>query len=233
MRFFAAVLGDIRYQLKYGFYFLYAFFSAIYIAALLLCPAEYKGIVGAVVILSDPAMLGCFFIGGIWLMEKSEGLHKFYGISPLHPMEYILSKGLSLALISTLSALLITWIGLRDMKQGVLLSVGILVGSAFFTVAGLIIASYSRSVNHYMLLLAPLELLIATPLLLMAFGITHPILDMLPGLALWHIISYSVGVTPLLNGGSYLILAVWLIAALVLAKHRIPKAMLLEGGEKG
>ena len=34
MRLLNALKNDIRFQMKYGFYFLYAFFSAVYIAVL-------------------------------------------------------------------------------------------------------------------------------------------------------------------------------------------------------
>jgi len=60
MRFLSTLLNDVRFQVKYGFYFLYAFFSSIYIAVLLVCPQEYKKIAAAIIILSDPAMLGSF-----------------------------------------------------------------------------------------------------------------------------------------------------------------------------
>ena len=107
MRFFHALKNDIRFQIKYGFYFLYAFFSGVYIAVLLLIPSQYKIMAASLIILTDPAMLGVFFTGGIWLLEKGEGLHRFWSASPLRPCEYILSKSISLAILSTISADLI------------------------------------------------------------------------------------------------------------------------------
>ena len=77
MKFFNALKNDIRFQIKYGFYFLYAFFSLIYMAVLWIMPSEYKNMTASLIILTDPAMLGIFFIGGIWLLEKREGLHRF------------------------------------------------------------------------------------------------------------------------------------------------------------
>lgn len=232
MRFVCTFLNDVRYQIKYGFYFLYAFFSAVYIAVLFLCPPEYKKLIASIIVLTDPAMLGSFFIGGIWLLEKGEGLHGFWGISPLRPTEYILSKALSMAVISTVSADLIVLIGIREITDYFALTIGILTGSMIFTVIGLVVASYARSVNHYMLLISPLEIILALPLILAAFGFTHPVLNLLPGMALWNMIGNSVGISDKGSVWALLILVLWLMAAVLYANIRIPKAMRAEGGEK-
>lgn len=226
------LVNDIRYQMKYGFYFLYAFFNAIYIVALFLCPHEYRKAVASIIVLTDPAMLGSFFIGAIWLLEKGEGLHSYWGISPLRPMEYILSKAMSLAIISTVSADLIMIIGLREMVNYFALSISVFIGSMVFTTIGLLVASHARSVNHYSLLVAPLEVFVALPPIIAAFGLTHPVLDILPGMALWRVISYAIGMTSRIEIWMYLILALWIGIALFLASGRISKAMQIEEGEK-
>lgn len=232
MRFLSALLNDIRYQIKYGFYFLYAFFSAVYITALLICPQEYKRTAASIIILSDPAMLGSFFIGGIWLLEKSEGLHKYWGISPLRTFEYILSKAISLALISTVTANLIAVIGLQHDINYATLSLSTFVGSMVFTTIGLIIATYARSVNQYMILVSPLGIITTIPPILAAFGISHPAFDVSPGMALWHFINYSLGKASTIEIWIFLILSLWLCVAFLLANGRILFAMQMEGGEK-
>ncbi|MCL1917870.1 MAG: ABC transporter [Peptococcaceae bacterium] len=232
MRFFSALKGDIRYHIKYGFYFLYMFISALYIIGLFMCPYEYKGFAASIIILTDPAMLGSFFIGGIWLLERQEGLHRFWGISPLKPLEYVLSKAVSLAFISALSAVLIVAIGLQETHNYLLLTASVFMGSVVFNIIGLIIASYARSVNHYMLIAIPPVTLLTVPSLLTAFGSIHPLLEISPGTALWRMIGYSLGIadTP--------VLWVWgvqvLFAALGLyyANCRIPAAMQTEGNQK-
>lgn len=232
MRYFAALVGDIRYQAKYGFYFLYAFISAVYAVVLLVCPLEYRKIVASVIILTDPAMLGAFFIGGIWLLEKSEGLHSFWGISPLKPIEYVLSKAVSLAIISTLAANVIAFAGLRENANYLLLSFCTFIGAMIFTLIGLLLASYARSVNHYMLIATlPLTILL-TPPIMAAFGISTPILDLTPGMALWRVICYSIGLSDAADCWMFVILFAWLGISIVLANKRIPPAMQIEGAEK-
>ncbi len=232
MRVFAATRNDMRYQAKYGFYLLYVLISALYVGVLMACPKEYRGVVASVIVLTDPAMLGTFFIGGIWLLEKSEGLHRFYLIAPLRGFEYIGAKAVSLAVISTLAADAIVLAAFGVSANYLLLSAAILLGSATFTTIGLWVASFSKSLNHYMLLAVPLETFIALPPVLAAFGITHPALNALPGMAAWQLIRASIGFVdaphPLLL---FACLLIWLVFGLVLAVKRLPKAMQSDTGE--
>jgi fluoroquinolone transport system permease protein len=195
-------------------------------------PPEYKKTAASIIILSDPSMLGCFFIGGIWLLEKSEGLHKFWETSPLRSLEYVLSKALSLAFISTLVAALIALIGLKSDVNYIVLSFSVFAGSMVFTVIGLIAATYARSVNHYMLLITPVLTVMITPPILAAFGIVHPAFAISPGTALWHFIIFSVGGTSAVGVWAYLMLLIWLGFMLYFANRRIPAAMQAEGGDK-
>lgn len=232
MRLFSAFANDVRYQVKYGFYFIYALITALYIVILFIIPVEYKKTVASVIILTDPAMLGTFFIGGIWLLEKGEGLHNYWGISPLRPVEYILSKAVSLSVISTLAAGLIVFIGLKKQADYLILCISVFIGSMVFTSFGLWIASYARSVNHYMIIVTPLEIFISLPPILEAFGLSLPFFDVLPGVALWRMIGHSIGI----NSGEtiwlYIILILWLGIALLLTTKRIPVTMQTEGGER-
>ena len=232
MRFLSTLATDIRYQVKYGFYLLYAFISVLYTAVMLVCPHEYKGMVASIVILTDPSMLGMFFIGGIWLLETEEGLHKFWEISPLRPIEYILSKSVSLAVISTLSTDIIVLIGLHEARNYFLLSLSVLTGSMIFTLIGLLTATYARSVNHYLLISSLPGIVFMAPPILAAFGISHPFFDLFPGSALWRMISYYLGVTDKIQIWLWLVLVLWLVIALLVTNKRIPAAMQHQGGEK-
>lgn len=232
MRFTSALLNDIRYQFKYGFYMLYTVISAIYVGALLLCPNEYRSKAASIVILTDPAMLGMFFIGGIWLLEKEEGLHRFWKISPLRPIEYIVSKAISLSLISTVAAVIIALAGVGRGISLIQLAAGVFFGAFVFNIIGLITASYASSVNRYMIIATPPALLLSTPPVLAAFGISHPLFDAVPGMALWRIISDSIGM-PVKSGiVHWAILLLWALLALLFAQKRIPQAMLTEAGEQ-
>jgi fluoroquinolone transport system permease protein len=233
MRFLRALANDARYQARYGFYLVYALVSSLYALALRICPAQYRAAAASVIILTDPAMLGTFFIGGIWLLERQEGLHGFWGVSPLRPMEYVASKALSLSAISTLSSAYIGLLGLREKADYPLLLSGVFAGSAVFTTIGLLIATYARSVNHYILIASFPAVFLAAPPTLAAVGVaTHPALGIMPGMALWRLIGDAVGSAGETAPWAWPVLALWLGAALLCAGMRIPKAMQPEGGEK-
>lgn len=229
MRFLNALLNDVRFQMKYGFYFLYAFFCAVYIAVMMITPPEYKNMVVSLIILTDPAMLGVFFIGGIWLLEKGEGLHRFWSISPLRPMEYILSKSVSLAILSMVSSDLIVWIGMGSKVRFLFLSFCVFTGAVVFNLIGLAVASFAHSVNHYMLLVILPTVFLSIPPVLTAFGLTHPLLEIFPGTALWHMIADSIDRTRNINGLRGLVLIFWFGLLLIYVKKRICTALQSEG----
>lgn len=231
MRLISSTLNDIRYQAKYGFYFLYAFITVLYVVILALVSAEYKNMVASIILLTDPAALGFFFIGGIWLLEKDEGVHKFYSISPLRPMEYCLAKMTSLGIISTLSGVLIAVLAVPLDTNFLLLAVGMFFGSGIFTLLGLLFSTYAKSVNHYMIINILPETVMIVPAVLTAFGITHPLFELFPATMLWHVIELSIK-GEAVNIFYILGLLLWLCIALLIANYRVPVALQSEGGGK-
>ncbi|NDL66594.1 ABC transporter [Anaerotalea alkaliphila] len=222
------LVQDVRYQAKYGFYFLYAVMSAFYIGILLLLPPQWRPLGVAVAILTDPAMLGFFFIGGIWLLEQGEGLHGMFAVLPQRPGEYVLSKALSLGILSVLAALVIAVLVGADADYP-LLALAVLLGSGVFTLAGLTIATYARSVNHYMLVGTPPMFLFMVPPVLTLFGVSHPSFAVLPGMQLYELLRLCVGLESQWSAGVLFSgIATWLAAAIYVALWRIPQA--LRGG---
>lgn len=65
MRAWRLTVGDIRFQWKYGFYAVYAIFTAVYLLALSVVPISARRVVAAVMIFTDPAAMGLFFMGAI------------------------------------------------------------------------------------------------------------------------------------------------------------------------
>ncbi len=231
MRLAQALRNDIRYQIRYGFYFLYVFITLLYAAIIVLVPEEYKSLTAAVIIMSDPAMLGFFFIGGIWLLESGEGVHKFYAVSPLTPIEYIMSKTISLSLISTLSALGIMIVGVREVSSYPFLLAGVFIGSMIFTILGMLAGTFSRTVNHYLLISVPAEIFIVVPPILAVFKVQFPVLEVFPGTLLWRLISEAMGpMNPLTCILLLLSLLTWLGFAILVSYKRISTALLEEGG---
>lgn len=188
MRLLLVIKNDIRYQVRYGFYFIYFLLTVVYILILhQINDPVIKSLVGTLIILSDPAVLGYFFIGGIWLLEKEEGLHSYTAIAPLKNSEYVLSKIISLGFVSTFSAIIITgitmsWVNLLVLTGTVFLS------SCFFTLIGLLLATLAKTVNSYLMISVPPALLLLSPSVLSLFGINVPFAAIIPGTLVFNLI---------------------------------------------
>jgi len=151
MRFLQALKQDIRYQFRNGFYYVYLFVSIIYIVILFKLPNEIQGIVTAMVIFSDPAMLGFFFIGAIILLEKEENIFEALFITPLRVKEFIGARIFSLTAISLLTSFLIAIVVRGFAFNYILLFISLCLTAIFFTLQGLTIAVVTKTVNEYLI----------------------------------------------------------------------------------
>lgn len=170
MRWRSLVLFDIRFQVKYGFYFLYAILTVVYRSVLLALPENWREKAAALLIFSDPAAMGLFFMGAIILLEKSQHTPCAFAVSPVRAEEYILAKVVSLSGISlVVAAALSLPAGARHLC--VVLS-GTLISSVIFTLLGIIIATKAVSLNQFILWTVPIEILCFVPAVLHVFQIT-------------------------------------------------------------
>jgi fluoroquinolone transport system permease protein len=147
----AALIQDIHFQWRQGFYYAYMLITLIYIIFMNYLPDSYKPMTAVLIVFSDPSALGFFFIGGIVLLEKGQGVMDHIFVTPLRSKEYIISKVLSLSLLSLLSSSVIhiTALGVRSLTFSFIL--GVLLTSWFFTLIGLGIAIRCRTLNGFFL----------------------------------------------------------------------------------
>lgn len=157
MRFRNLFLWDIRFQARYGFYLLYTFLTILYAAFIFALPVAAKEKAAPVLIFSDPAAMGLFFMGAIVLLEKSQRVTAFMSITPVKACEYVASKVLSLSAISVVVAVILsTASGSRAVLP---VAVGTLLGSAMFTLCGVIVATRIVSLNQFILATVPVEII--------------------------------------------------------------------------
>lgn len=170
MRLGSLLLWDIRFQSKHGFYFLYAVLTVIYTIALFAVPESWKEKTAAILIFSDPASMGLFFMGAIVLLEKSQHTPCAFAVSPVCPMEYIIAKVSSLSAISLVVAAILALSASVNNLHIVLL--GTALSSAIFTLLGMIIATKIISLNQFILWTVPIEIVCFVPAILHLFKIT-------------------------------------------------------------
>ena len=163
MRLIHAVSADMRFQMKQGFYLVYVIITIMYLIILSFLPPDILSIALPLVVFSDPSVLGLFFIGGIILLEKTQGVLMVLVVSPLRTIEYILSKVISLTIISVLAAFAITIFNNYGSINWVLLLLSTILTSGLFTMSGIMINAGCNTVNQYMLKTIPYMLLFILP----------------------------------------------------------------------
>ncbi len=198
-RFARALVNDVRFQYRYGFYLLYLVVSVVYAGMLLAIPQGFRPLAAALVLFSDPAALGLFFMGGIVLFEKSERTLDFLFVSPFTPGEYLCAKVLSLAVISTLAGLAMVTVSIPGRFSPFILAGGLFAGSVLFSLLGLAIAGRVRSLNRFFMAIAPLTLVLWVP----PFMVLGQIMNLwrLPGPPeLWELHPGTALLSVMLNG---------------------------------
>ena len=220
---------DLQFQWRHGFYAAYVFVSLIYILLLRQLPAGWQERAAATFLFSDPAGLGFFFVGGIFLLERSEGLHGALFTAPVTVRAYLTAKALSLSLLSILAGLAIAYFGVRQVVHWPALLFGLGSGSVFFTLLGIGTAVRCHSVNQYLLVAISFSPLYA------------PILqtwDVLPDHFLWYL-SPGRGILALLESAvlgrivsPWAILSIlgWLIVVVYWCEQRFRQHVLSEMG---
>lgn len=178
MRMRNLILWDIRFQARYGFYLLYGFLTLLYLVLLLSLPQSWKTNAAAVLIFSDPAAMGLFFMGAIVLLEKSQRVNPAFAVSPLKAIEYVISKVVSLGMIALLVAAVLTWPVNRSALPGILL--GTAISSVLFTLLGMIIAVKITSLNQFILATIPFEIIIFIPAVVHLSGNTNAVMKIYP-----------------------------------------------------
>lgn len=162
-RLFTSIKADFLFQLRHGFYYVYAVLTLVYLVLLSQFSENVISVMLPIVIYTDPAVLGLFFIGGIVLLEKEQGILALLYITPLKVLEYILSKVITLTIISLIAGISIAYITYGGRINFVLLISGIILTSVFFTLFGFIISTRAKSVNHYIVLVGPMMALFFLP----------------------------------------------------------------------
>ena len=169
MRFKNLFFWDMKFQARYGFYLLYTFLTILYAVVIFALPLAFKGKTAALLIFSDPASMGLFFMGAIVLLEKSQRVTSFLSVSPLTAFEYVCSKVLSLNAIALVVAVILTLVS----KSASLLSVlaGTFLAGTIFTLCGIMVATKITSLNQFILATVPVEIVGFVPAILRVFGV--------------------------------------------------------------
>ncbi len=225
MRLRSLFLLDMRFQAKYGFYFLYAILTVIYTIILFALPENWREKAATILIFSDPASMGLFFMGAIVLLEKSQHTPCAFAVSPVRPMEYVIAKISSLSAISFVVAAILALAASVDRLHIVLF--GTIASSVIFTLLAIIIATKIISLNQFILWTVPIEIVCFVPAILHLFKITPAWLRYYPINVCMEMVS---GHTPSAIG-IFIVIAL-IVILLVFSKNCVLKMWSSMGGVK-
>ncbi len=182
---------DFRMEKSYGIFAAYGFIIAIYVAILYLAADRIPAWVVAVIIYTDPTVLGFFFLGGMMMLEKSENVRQALAMTPVSAREYILSKFLTLTLVALIAVALLGW--LSGKANMVLLLVSVIPASLFFVSIGVLVARRMKTVTGYLIGSIPIIVPLVAPMFLVLID-PFPIgLNLIPTTAQFWLMLVAMG----------------------------------------
>ncbi|ABR47678.1 ABC-2 type transporter [Alkaliphilus metalliredigens QYMF] len=189
MRILNALKADMRFQFKQGFYFVYVILTLMYMILISQFPHGFTSYAVPIVIFTDPSFIGFFFIGGIVMLEKVQGILQYLVVTPLRPREYLISKVISLTLLAEVAGFAIAYVTYKAPFNWILLFIGIFLTAAFFTLYGFVVAASCNTINEYFIKMIPYMLGLMIPTL---YYFTYPnvwILRLLPSVAGFNLVN--------------------------------------------
>ena len=226
MRLGRLICGDIHFQWKYGFYFIYFILTVLYVCGIAALPEHWKTDIASIMIYSDPAAMGLFFMGAIVLLEKSQKVLNAMVVSPVKISEYILSKTVALIAISTVIALILGVVSGSNHLLGI--AVGTALTSAIFTMLGIIAATKISNLNQFLIVIMPIEIVCFVPPIVGLFVELPYIFCLFPFTACMNLIT---GKSILLSFDMVLVIAT-LIILYIVARHTVEHMWKSLGGVK-
>jgi fluoroquinolone transport system permease protein len=140
---------DVRLQYRNGIYAAYAVVIALYAALLLSIGQVLPAWVPALIIFTDPAALGFFFLGALLMLEKSEGVRTALAASPVTAADYLTGKMVTLVGMSLASCLLLVPF-IHQVAHPTLLLLSVALTAIQYVGIGVPIALRFKTVNEYL-----------------------------------------------------------------------------------
>ena len=220
------IKNDLMFLVKYRIAFLYVVFTLLYLGILFAIPSTWRDTAGILMIFSDPAAMGLFFMGAIVLFEKSQRVLNTIAITPVNPYIYVLSKLFAIGIISLIVALILGFAS-GVIKNILFFTISIFLCSCLFSSLGLIISANATTLNDFILSAIPYQLIINIPAFAYILGLKYA----------WMLIHPGVAVIEIVQGGSFILIAffsliLWTVAVTLFTCKFISKKLLHMGGIK-
>jgi fluoroquinolone transport system permease protein len=161
----ASIVCDIRLQLRNGFYYAATFVAVFWALALSRISPDVLTLWMPVFILSNILINTFYFMAGLVLLEKAEGTLIAQSVTPLQSWEYLVSKVISLTLVSVCESFVIVIFGYGAGFSPVVFLFGVMCSAVLFALTGFLLVIRYDSVNEFLFPSFLFTLLFAPPFL--------------------------------------------------------------------
>lgn len=226
MRLKNLILSEFLFLWKYGIIALYVIFSIIYLCLLVAIPTSARGVTVVLLVFTDPAAMGLFFMGAVVLLEKSQHVESSLSVSPIKIEEYIIAKILPMMTVGCIVAVILC---LYANVNILLVIIGVAFSSVLFSLCGLSVGANIKSLNGFMIATVPFEIILCVPPILYLFGVIQR------GIWLFH---PGVSAIYLISGKSeqwyFAIMSIilWIFPIFICCKKAVAKSFVTMRGVK-
>jgi fluoroquinolone transport system permease protein len=155
------IFHDARLQRRYYIWAAYGIVVGLYAALLYFGGEAIPAWAAAMVIASDPAVLGFFFLGGLMLLEKAETARMALAMTPVSAADYLVAKTVTLTAVALIAVIALGLLMRFSIDWPVYLASVTLISIEFIGI-GAALALRFKTVSGYLLvsggLLLPLVL---------------------------------------------------------------------------
>lgn len=159
-----AVRWDMRLQFRNGFYYAAAFIAVIMTIVLWQFPNAELPTVLPVFVLGNMTVGTFYFMAGLVLLEKGDGVLEGLVVTPLRQSEYLGAKLASLTLLTIAENVLIVTAVFGLNYNLILLALGIGLTACFNILLGFIVVARYDSINRFLMPSILVTTLLALPL---------------------------------------------------------------------
>lgn len=225
MRLTRLICNEFRFLFKYGILFLYFIFTVCYLCLLAVIPESAKKMTAVILVFTDPAAMGLFFMGAVVLLEKSQRVSNSIAVSPVLKSEYIIAKIFTMMVTGCIvGVILCLFAGIKNIF---VVTAGIAFSSVLFSLVGLLVASKVETLNGFMLATVPFEIIICLPPILYLFGVLKS--------SLWNFHPGVAAINLIQGNNNYIIVDfisvfVWCVIVFFVCKKAVEKSFAKLGG---
>lgn len=143
-------LHDARLQARYGIYVAYAFVVFVYVSVLVSAGPYLPGWLSGVIIFSDPAAIGFYFLGALMMLERGEGVRAALAATPVTAGAYLFAKTFTLTVLAMIAVAAICLAARRSVDWPLLVAAVVLTSIQYVGI-GVPIALRFRTTTAYLI----------------------------------------------------------------------------------